>query len=58
MSQEKKTAKMSTSGEAGEGILRRGVREVVDENRALRRNVLELKWKEMNLRTECSDSSC
>lgn len=34
---ERRTARMSTSREAGETILRRRIRELVDENKALRR---------------------
>jgi len=41
---------MSTSREAGDQIPRRRIRELIDENRALRRKVLELKRKEMNLK--------
>jgi len=45
-----RTAGMSTSKEAGDQILGRMIRELVDKNGALRRKVLELKRKEMNLR--------
>jgi len=47
---EKRTARMSTSREAGEGISRKRIRELVDENRALRRKIHDSKRKEMTLR--------
>jgi len=41
---------MSTSREARESILRRRIRELIDENKVFRRKIHELERKEMTLR--------
>ena len=47
---ERKTARMSTAGDAGEQILRHRIRELIEDNRILRRRVLESKRREIALK--------
>jgi len=46
----KRTARMSTAREAGELILKARVRELIAENKALRRKLLESQRREMALK--------
>jgi len=50
MGDKRTSARMSTAREAGDQILKIRVRELVAENRTLRRRILELQRKEMVLR--------
>jgi len=50
MGDKRTTVRMSTAKEAGDQILKLRIRELVADNKALRRRVLELQRKEMALK--------